>query len=51
MSLLHAVLFFGFVSSETKRIYFDFRVNYLHSEVEWPIKTKFVIKNLNIYEM
>ena len=32
-----------------KRIYFDF--NYLHSEVEWPTKTEFVIENLNIYEM
>ena len=42
---------FGFVSSETKRIYFDFGVNYLHSGVEWPIKTEFVIENLNIYEM
>ena len=25
--------------------------NYLHSHVEWPIKTEFVIENLNIYEM
>ena len=36
------LLIFCFVSSETKRIYFDFRVNYLHNEVEWPIKTEFV---------
>ena len=42
---------FCFVSSETKPICFDFAVNYLHSEVEWPIKTEFVIENLNIYEM
>ena len=40
-----------FNSSETKRIYFDFKLNYLHSDVEWPIKTVFVIGNLNIYEM
>ena len=26
------VSFFVFVSSETKRIYFDFRVDYLHSK-------------------
>ena len=26
-------------------------MNYLHNEVEWPIKTKFVIENLNLYEM
>ena len=37
-----------FVSSETKRISFDFRVDYLHNEVEWPIKTGLVIKDLNI---
>ena len=30
---------------------FYFRVNYFHNEVEWPIKTGFVIKILNIYEM
>ena len=29
-----------FVSFSGKRIYFDFRMNYLHSEVNWPIKTK-----------
>ena len=33
-------------------MYFDFRVNYLHNhEVERPIKTEFVIENLNIYEI
>ena len=26
-------------------------MNYLHSEVEWPIKTEFVIGNLNIFEI
>ena len=41
---------FCFVSSETKRIYFNFRVNYLHSEIECPIKTEFVIGNLNVCE-
>ena len=40
-----------FVFSETKRIYFEFRVNYLHSELEWPIKTEFVIGNINICEI
>ena len=40
-----------FVFSETKRIYFEFRVNYLHSELEWPIETECVIGNLNIYEI
>ena len=35
----------------SKRIYFDVRVNYLHCEVEWSIKTEFVIENLNIHEM
>ena len=35
-----------------KRIYFDFRVNYLYNhEVERPIKKEFVIENLNIYEI
>ena len=35
-----------------KYIYFDFRVNYLHNhEDERPIKTEFVIENLNIYEI
>ena len=29
---------FSFVSSETKRVYFGFRVNYLHSGVKWPIE-------------
>ena len=48
---VYRCMIFCFVSSETKRIYFDFTVNYLHSEVEWPIKTEFVIENLNIYEM
>ena len=33
---------------EMKRTYFEFRVNYLHSEVKWLIKTNFVIENLNI---
>ena len=40
-----------FCFSETKRIYFEFRVNYLHSELEWPIETECVIGNLNIYEI
>ena len=40
-----------FASFPEKRIYFDFRVNYLHNEVERPIKTEFVIENQNIYEM
>ena len=39
-----------FVSFPEKRTYFDFRVNYLDSEVEWPIKTEFVIENVNLYE-
>ena len=30
---------------------FEFRVNYLHSELEWPIETECVIGNLNIYEI
>ena len=42
---------FAIVSSETKRIYFDFRVNNSHSAVQWPIKIEFVTKNLNIIEM
>ena len=43
--------YFCFVSSETKRIYLDVTVNNLNSEVKWPIKTEFVIENLNICEM
>ena len=42
---------FHFLRNETYRMYFDFRVNYLNSKVVWPIKTEFVIENLNIYEM
>ena len=42
---------FRFLRNETKRISFDFRVNYLHSEVEWPIKKEFVIESLNINVM
>ena len=44
-------LFFCFVSSETKRIYFGFRVNYLHNGVNWPIALEFVIENVNILEL
>ena len=36
-----------FVSSGTKRICFGFRVNYLHSGVNWPIAIEFVIENDN----
>ena len=33
-------------------MYFDFRVNYLHNhELERPMKTEFVIENLNIYQI
>ena len=39
---------FCFVSSETKRIYFGLRVNYLHSGVKWPIE---IVCNVNILEV
>ena len=49
---------FLFRSSETIRIYFGFRVNYLHSGmnylhsgVNWPIAIDFVIENVNILEL
>ena len=29
----------------------DFRVSYLHNEVEWSIKTEFVIETLTSHEM
>ena len=40
---------FCFLRNET--YLFEFRVNYLHSELEWPIETECVIGNLNIYEI
>ena len=42
--------YFCFVFSEAKCNNFDFRMNCLHNEVEWPIKPEFVIENPNIYE-
>ena len=45
LRLLLSLMTFCFVSPETKRVYFDFSVNYLHSEVEWPIKTIIMLTN------
>ena len=51
-------IFVSSVSSETKRIYFGFKVNslhigvnYLHIGVNWPIAIEFVIENVNILEL
>ena len=49
-ALIRLSLFF--VSFLQKRnVSIEFRVSYLHSEVEWSIKTEFVTENLYIYEL
>ena len=51
MKTLSGFCFVSSIKNETYRIYFDFKVNYLHGEVQWPIKVEFVNESPNVFEL